>query len=300
MKNLNNNTMNSVPYPFPKTLNIREWQWYLGRRIDDEEYSLMESLRYENSYNRDLRKLFEIISKKNLYIPQLTSHDGNCLFESFSITGLCKNRDDFRKFLAYMMYLYKDHKNFFSYDQRTLKEMFNDTNEVEYVLCCEEVIVYKYTFETMCQDFANGSSWTRLPTQIIIQFISTLMNVRIEIFSNMNEYITILDPNINSNSDRHTIYLGHLGEKHYVPLKLKIGELGEEICPKYSIAKKRFIEWAILMERSINAEYMTDIDNNEDNKDNEDNHPPVTNINTEKYVEITKPSNNFSNRVEFD
>lgn len=283
-----------IPYPFPRTLNVRLWEEYLGRKISDDEYSLIESIRDERNYNRDLDKLFELISKKGFYIPKLTSRNGNCLFESLNILGLCDNQDNFRKFLAHMMYIYKDYKNFFGYDVRTLEEMFNDTNEVDYVLCNEELIVYKYTYETMCQDFASGFSWTRLPTQLIIQFISVLMNVSFEIFSNMSDYVNILNANL-PHSISHIIYLGHLGEKHYVPLKIKIGNPNEEICPKYNTTKKAFIEWALVMERSINHNFI-----NDNSKTDKNEVKTQVNHNTESYVEITNPLNGLENRVDYE
>lgn len=282
-----------IPYRFPRTLNVAKWEEYLGRRISDEEYSLIESTRDERSYNRDLDKLFEITRKKGLYIPKLTARNGNCLFESLTILGLCENQDDFRKFLAHMMYIFKNRKNFFSYDTRSLEEMFNDTNEVEHVLCNEELHIYKYTYETMCQDFTSGFSWTRLPTQLIIQFISALMNIRFEIYSNTSEYVTVLNVNPQS-SNSHTIYLGHLNEKHYVPLEVRIGKPEEDICPKYNTAKQFFLRWAIAMEQSVNSMLIADyphVDNGKSNKIKQE---------TETYVEITNPLNGSENRVDYE
>ena len=283
---------NLVPFPFPRTLNVRQWEDYLGRRTTDEEYSLIESVRDERNYNKDLDKLFEIARRKGLYIPKLTLRNGNCLFESLNILGFCENQDDFRIFLAHMMYVFKNKKSFFEYedDSRSLKEMFNDTNEVEHVMCNEELIVYKYTYETMCQDFASGFSWTRLPTQIIIQFISKLMNIRFEIYSNTSEYVHVVDLNP-TNTCPYIIYLGHLGERHYVPLDIRIGRLEEDECPKYNSARKFFFEWAIAMEQSINEPLISDLP-----QQKKDLHRNTQ----EGYVEITNPTNSSENRVEYE
>jgi len=283
-----------ILYKFPRTLNIRLWEEYLGRNITYEEHSLIESVRDERNYNRDLDMLFEITKKKGLYIPKLTARNGNCLFESLTILGLCENLDDFRKFLAHMMYFFKDKKNFFSYDSRSLVEMFNDTNEIEYVLCHEDYKIYKYTYETMCQDFASGFSWTRLPTQLIIQFISALMNVRFEICSNTSEYVNVLDVNP-PNANPHVIYLGHLNEKHYVPLQIRTGKEEENVCPKYNGAKVIFFQWAIAMERSINELLMGGC-----HTEDEKLYRNPSKVNTESYVEITTPVNDSNKRVEYD
>lgn len=245
----------SIPYPYPLTLNIGQWERYLGRRLTNEEYSLIESVRDERDYNRDMEKLHIIAGKRNLYIPKLTPRNGNCLFESLNILNLCDDQNDFRKFIAHLMYVFKDHKNFFQNDPRTLEQMFNDTNEVQFVLCNEELLLYKYTYSTMCQDFATGCSWTRLPTQLIMQFISMLMNVKFEIYSNMSEYINVLDAT-GENQTVQTIHLGHIGERHYVPLSIKSDDQAENICPKYEYAKRMFLQWAKSVEFSINSAYI--------------------------------------------
>jgi hypothetical protein len=290
------NNMNVVPYPFPRTLNVAQWEKYLGRKLIDEEYSLIESVRDERDYNKDLEKLYDITKKKGLYIAKLTPRNGNCLFESLNALELCENQDNFRKFLAHIMYMYKDYKNFFSYDARTLREMFNDTNEIEYVISDQELIVYKYTYETMCQDFASGFSWTRLPTQLIIQIISVLMNVRFEIFSNMSEYVNVLNAN-SPDSKPRIIYLGHIGEKHYVPLDKRIGKPQEDICPKYGGAKKTFYEWALMMEQSLNF-MMGGGGHQEQHHTREP--PKMKDTNKVMYTEITKPINGTENRVDFE
>lgn len=295
---------NQVPFPFPRTLNVRQWEDYLGRRTTDEEYSLIESVKDERNYNKDLDKLFEITKMKGLYIPKLTLRNGNCLFESLNILGFCESQDDFRIFLAYMMYVFRNKKSFFEFenDSRSLKEMFNDMNEVEHVLCNEELIVYKYTYETMCQDFSSGFSWTRLPTQLIIQVISKLMNIRFEIYSIIkkkeytsnesaySEYIYVVDVNP-TDSCPHVVYLGNMGEKHYVPLRVKTGKPAEDDCPKYNSARKFFFEWAIAMEQSINEPLMSDLP-----QQKKDLHRNTQ----EGYVEITNPINSSDNRVEYE
>lgn len=287
----------AIPYPLPQTLNIKRWENYLGRRLDDEEYSLIEAVKSERDYNRNLIELFERTKSKGFYIPKLTERDGNCLFESLEIIGLCDDKDDFRRFLAYMMYVYKNKKNFLKFDDRSLCDMFNDTNEIEYVLCNEETIVYKYTYDTMCQDLANGSSWTRLPTQIIILFISSIMNVRFEIFNNQSDYVTVLDANESISKD--TIYLGHLGEKHYVPLEIRTGNPNDDIVPKYTECIQCFKQWAKQMESLVNGiNDQVFHENNESSNRTDDNTRINRNTMTD-FVEIPKISN-YTNGVDYE
>lgn len=248
--------MSDIPlFPYPRSAKVARWVSYLGRNLTYEECSLLDAVSDEIQYNKELEKLYNIAANKGLWIPELTRRNGNCLFESLYILGVCENQDVFRKYLAYMMYLFRDHKNLFGYDDpRTLREMFNDTNEVEYVLCTNEFVVYKYTYETMCQDFASGFSWTRLPTQLIIQFISSLMNIQFEIFSNTSNYVNVLNANP-AGSNPYIIYLGHLGENHYVPLEIRVGHPEENDCPKYANALRNFYKWAEMMEQSLNNVY---------------------------------------------
>ncbi|AYV81280.1 MAG: hypothetical protein Harvfovirus24_16 [Harvfovirus sp.] len=275
-------------YRYPETLNVTQWQNYLGRKINDEEYSILAAVRDEKEYNRELSKLHNIVKDRALYIPMLTARNGNCLFESLKIIGLCDDHNNFRKYLAHMLYLFKDHKNFIRNDSRSLLEMFNDTNEVEFVLCVEEQKLYKYTYETMCQDFASGYSWTRLPTQIILQFMSALMNLRFQIYSNLNDFVHVLDVNL-PEDDPYVIYLGHIGEQHYVPLAVRIGREYEDRCPKYNNALQYFFSWAEQMEESINNQHVI--------KDSRATYPEAK---QEGYVEIAPQEENKDNQVNYE
>ncbi|AYV83532.1 MAG: hypothetical protein Hyperionvirus8_16 [Hyperionvirus sp.] len=277
-------------YPYPETLNVAQWQSYLGRKITDEEYSILAAVRDEKEYNRELIKLHNIVKDRALYIPMLTARNGNCLFESLQIIGLCEDHNNFRKYLAHMLYLFRDHKNLFRGDARSLFEMFNDTNEVEIVLCVEEQKLYKYTYETMCQDFASGYSWTRLPTQIILQFMSALMNIRFQIYSNLNDFVHVLDVNL-PKDDPYVIFLGHIGEQHYVPLAIRIGREYENNCPRYDHAQRDFIMWADLMEQSMNNYYYPDDGKNE----------VVVSEKHDGYVEVTpEDDSNKDNQVNYE
>lgn len=238
---------------YPKTLNKKIWENYLKRDLSEKEMGLLATLKTEMGFNKRLVELYEIALTKNLYIPFLTNLYGNCLFESLNYLGICQDQDDLRKTLAYLLYIYRDHKNLFKNETRTLAEMFRDTNEIEYVYCKKEERIYKYTYDTMCQDLASEFSWTRLPMQIIIMFISLLFNIQIEIISNTNAHVHSFSMTENPSS---IVYLGHIGETHYVPLAVRKGNKNEDICPEYGLdTKKEFAAWAKKMENQVQLRY---------------------------------------------
>lgn len=242
----------NVQFPYPKSLNIKLWESYLGRNLNDEEYSIFIMVKGERSMNNEIKYLNNKVSKKNLYIPELTNCDGNCLFESLKILQIHNDEDELRKFVSKMMYIFADYKNIFNFDQRTLREMFNDTNEIEYVICNGTYEVFKYTYETMCQDLASDNSWTRLPTQLIMMFISVIFNCSITVFHSSSGYVNTINANSELDENEYEkIYLGLLGEKHYVPLETKDKECEYEI-PEYSDALDSFIIWAQKMQEQIN------------------------------------------------
>jgi hypothetical protein len=125
-------------YNFPRTLSIEEWREYLRRDIHTEERVIIEEVKMEYKFNSKVKLLHDVVNSKGLYISKLTNLYGNCLFESLVEHKMCNCEDDLRKALAYIMYVYQDYPNFFPNQQLTLKELFNVTNEVEYVLCRDD------------------------------------------------------------------------------------------------------------------------------------------------------------------
>ena len=247
---------------FPRTTNVMTWETYLNRELTSNELYILQNVKNEKAFNDLLDDLAIIADKKNLYIPALSELHGNCLFESLQLIGVIDNHDEFRKDVAFTMKTFKCLKHFFHDQTETLEELFTATNEIEFVLDKAQQELYKYTYDVMCMDLSNGFSWTRLPTQLVLMTISLLLNAKIHILSNSSNYqhtiyavcsveqrvpCEILDKvpcsEHKSSSNLTEIYLGHIGEVHYVPLCLKKEEQIYN-TPKYSDARSAFYKWA--------------------------------------------------------
>ena len=235
---------------FPRTFNDKAWEKYLHRPLTDEEAFYLEDFRTESRFNEYIVKLHEQAKLKNLYIPYLTGLYGNCMFESLEHHNLFTEQEEFRKNLAYIMYIYKDTKNLFSEQECSLAELFSFTNEVEYVSSKNTKQIIKYNYDAMCQDLANEFSWTRLPTQLIMMVISLFFKVKFHIISNNNDYEHII--NTSTEENLIDIYLGHIEELHYVPLEVRKGNQTENIVPKHVTAKNNFYKWAVTIWNSKN------------------------------------------------
>lgn len=251
---MENNYSKDIPkeLKFPRTINHKTWMIYLGRYLSHNERYLLEDYRAEKHMNIMMKGLYEQCIKKKLYVPELTDMDGNCLFQSLIYHGICTTVPELRSLLAGVMYFYKNYSNFFPENTSTLDEIFMVTNEVEYVslkINETEKEYYKYSFDAMCQDLSNVHSWSRLPTQLILMVISYIFKVEIIVISNSNEYehkINVFE-NAIIKPELKIIYLGHLGESHYVPIDVL--EDDEEIQPIfYNDAKLKLLEWAEKME----------------------------------------------------
>ena len=102
---------NNIPEDvlFPKTLKESIWTNYLGRKLNIEERYLFESYRTELKINQQLKQLYDVcVKKKNLYIPELTELDGDCLFSSLVYHGLARSVKELRNTISIIMYIYKD------------------------------------------------------------------------------------------------------------------------------------------------------------------------------------------------
>ena len=234
----------------PQSFKESDWEKYLNRELTDKEKDILDDAYVERSYNIALRELTENINKHNLYVPQLTNYDGNCVFESLAYLGLCDDFDNLRKFTAHMMYYFKNTKHFFGNldDDRTLEEIFNQFNVVENVLCTTNGYLYKYTYETMCQDLSNEYSWSRIETHFILSVISTLFEVRFEIHNNSNTFVSII-----GDTYSRVIHLGYIDNNHYVPLSVKSYDVHNLECqkyPKYCDAYIAYYKWSKTVEKS--------------------------------------------------
>ncbi len=202
---------------YPKSTNVKKWEEYLGRKLDITEKKLLHNASQEVQLNKYIYNLIKNIKDKNLYIPTLSSSDGNCLYDSICYKLKDNKPNDIRKMISDFMKLYKKYPNIFSSQEMTLEDMFICQNEIDYVYDKNTNKIYKYTYDIMCADLACNNSWQRLPIELILMCISFLYDVKIVICHN-NGYMH--DINVADNIT-DTIYLGLLGEFHYIPLEIK-------------------------------------------------------------------------------
>jgi hypothetical protein len=260
---------------FPRTFNIRLWEMYLGRNLTSEETFIIENAKSEKSFNGELEQLHDVAVKKNLCVPFLTNMHGDCLFESLVYYKLFDSVETLRKSISYLMYIFKDYEYFFPEIKESLAETFPNINEIEHVFCSTDKTLYKYTYDVMCQDFASNNSWTRLPTQMVMMVISHLFNVQFIIISNLSTYEHVIDTN-SQNIEPKKIYLGHIGESHYVPL-MPISEIPDfnGRPPRYVDGKVRFYRWGINCWQELNSEpdnFNNHHNNNHHNNNHHNNH----------------------------
>ena len=224
---------------FPKTINIHTWNKYLDRELHTEEKYLFNSVKMEKILNTYINKINELILSRNLEISDLSSNDGNCLFDSLTKLGYGNSSDELRKSITYLMYIFKDYKNFFTDQQESLSELFTIFNEIELVYCKNTCKVYKYNFDIMCQDMYESCNWTRLNTQLVLMFISKIFNINITII-NDNGFETTIHLGDN-NADN--IFLAHINESHYLPIS-KFEDINNLKNIEYTDMKNEFIKWA--------------------------------------------------------
>ena len=212
---------------YPKSTNIKKWEQYLDRKLDITEKRLLNNASQEVQLNKCIYNLIKNVKNKNLYIPTLSVSDGNCLYDSICYK-LKDNKPlkliptDIRNLVSNFMKLYKKYPGVFSshnmnLTDMTLEDMFMCQNDIDYIYDKNTNKLYKYTYDVMCADLACDNSWQRLPVELILMCISFLYDVKIVICHDngyMHEIIT-------SENITDTIYLGLLGEFHYIPLEIK-------------------------------------------------------------------------------
>ena len=246
--------MSSSTYPL--TTNPTVWGSYLNRKLTTDEHLILKFVESENRYNKQLDNLANIASAKNLHIPALTDLYGNCLFESLQILNVIDDYKEFRKDIAFMMKIFKNDKLFEIHDEtlETLFGMYNEIgNEIGYVVNSHDNKLYKYTYDIMCKDLSNNNSWTRTPTELVLLCISYILDIKIIIISDTTTYVHEIYVNT-SKAPYNTIYLGHLGEIHYVPLA-KNEDGKTYVVPKYTESRLDFHKWARKMaHKEENAE----------------------------------------------
>lgn len=278
----------SIPdFKFPQTLKIKEWEKYLERPLKFEERFLIEMCKSEKHMNKMLCELYKKITIKsnNYYIPILTKLDGNCLFESLNYFGIGKTVEEIRSVLSLIFYIFQDYKNFLPGMETTLSELFSFTNEVAYVSTKKdknpesEKEYYKYSYNIMCQDIGNLTCWSRLPTQLILLVISYLFKVEINIIHSNTGHETVINAYENIiNNNTKKIYLGLLGESHYVVLDINNNS---DTKPQiyYDEAKNNLIKFGNFIENKKKQKYEESI------KPKEDNNITFSEIKTEECID---------------
>lgn len=264
--------MNRV-YKYKSTININYWKIIFsnnGLRLSDKDIKLLNNTKCEKINNDCIKRIHKKALEDNLYIPELTDGDGDCMFESLMHTGLCDDYIEFRKIVALLFYLFGESKSIIPNHNDTLKNIFKMYNEIEYVFCNNNNRLYKYSYYTMCSDIYDSGGWSRLPTHLVLILLSTIFKVRFHIYhdnGHISKIVTEEVDNIISEDDREgNIYLGLIGEEHYIPLIKRDGNTDELICPKYKNYLKKFHKWARFYSDIIGL--YDDIDSNNINENN--------------------------------
>ncbi len=248
---------------FPRTVNEKKWIQYLGRPLSWKEKYILEEVKMEKYMNDRMKDLYEKCKSLNWFVPLLTNLNGNCLFESLVHHGVGDSIGNLRKGFGHLMFIFKNFKDFLPGVDISLEEMYDLTNDIEYVSAIvgekedRRRVFYKYSYNVMCKDLTNLYSWNKLPTELIIRVMSFMFNLEFIILHD-NGHVT----KINVYSDQtelekpklQTILLGLIGESHYVPIDVLAED--EEIEPMYyNEAKIAFLTWAREMEKLEVASY---------------------------------------------
>lgn len=238
--------MSSIKYRYKSTLSVKYWHWFLERKLTQKEHFYLYDAKIEKQDNVMLRKIYSKAMEENLYISELTSMDGNCLFESLVHTGFHEDPDTLRQTTALLMTTFADvdlEKEFGDTEiiHSSPREIFGLMNEVDFVYCRKQEKLYKYTYDTMCRDIYGERNWNRVPTELILRVLAITTRTRIRIF-HCNGHIT----DINPKNAKTTINLGLMGECHYVPLvSTKHAVDNDDIkCPQFNDARRQFHRWA--------------------------------------------------------
>lgn len=230
---------NTETISYSDMFNKQYWYNRLGRQLNSKEIDTISDLKSEIMFNSKLIDIFNSAQKDELHIPFLTKMHGNCIFESLQYYGLCRDIENFRSGLAFIMLAFKNYKNFIPDQELTLMELFGFYNEVDLVFCKKKEILYKYSYDTMCIDLANDSSWHRLNTELIFTIMCIILNVKFVIYHDNGHKSVIKSI---EDKDTFTIYLGLIREIHYIPLDKNRTDVTYK-CPEYDEAKKEFTKW---------------------------------------------------------
>jgi len=267
-------------YNYRSTINIGYWKDQFKKakiKFTSSDKKLLKNVKSERDDNIAINNIYELAKKNGLCVPKLTGLEGDCLFESIEINcqeqkfhSICENKDKLRYELAMIFYLFGDHSIIPNNDM-TLRDIFETINDIEYVYCHENELLYKYTYHTMCIDMFSQGSWSRLPTELLLRVMSCIYNIKFYIYHNTGDISSIdnTDNTDNENSKqknrkKYYICLGLIDEDHYIPLipNSKIDKNNKYVVPKYSIESEKFHKWAknIADKAGLYTDIDTDID----------------------------------------
>lgn len=251
-------------YLYEDTYNKNYWSKYLGRKLSDEEDSLLDAVKKENDINRRIECIAKYIYEKNLYVFDMPKLDGNCLFESIVQLGLADNSQKLRSVVSTIMLTFRDFPNFIPNNNSTLFEIFTTLMaDVDFVYCNETQKLYNYNYDIMCHDICDKGSWTRLPTQLVLIVLSFALNIKFNIYrvydkngiSHARNFESgILDINLNEistidNEKTTTVHLGLINDFHYFPLKYSHDKKTKPCI--FNSANLEFKHWADTMADSL-------------------------------------------------
>lgn len=253
---------------YPDKPDIDLWESYLNRELTLKEKNILLDVIVEKDLNNCIKGLQQNILAHNCFISSLTNNNGNCLFESLSVLGYGDNNLDIesqimiRKNLSSMLLYMRDIEDFFPNVNMTPEEIFNNSNEVEFVKNNKTGEAYVYNYDMMICDLRTNYSWERLPTELILMSISRIYQVKILIYHNKTQYINEVNvwKGIIPDESLDIIRLGHINEEHYIPVL----KLDDELCDdietihsiskikiKYDTKKINYNEWAKSIVMSI-------------------------------------------------
>lgn len=227
---------------FPRALSVNKWEKYMNRKLKLHEKTILYNFKIEKKMNSYIQNIYNRAKNKGLYIPYLTNLDGNCMFESLQFYNFFDTIENFRKNVACLMLFYRKKKYLFDGQENSLEELFQFTNEIEYVIESGTDKVYNYNYDMMCIDLWNNKNWSRLPTQLIMMTISYFYNIKFNIINDENDYETTIY--CGNRDDYLNIYLGHITETHYIPLAVHNKNSKNKII-KHDEAKLEFYKWII-------------------------------------------------------
>jgi hypothetical protein len=169
---------------------------------------------------KTVAKLERNARREGYMVAAHTNMDGNCFYESMVNRGYGKNISSLRLALGYLFFQYGDFKGFFpNQPEMTLRDLFQFTNEIEWIKDEQTLQVKRYTYDTMCADLRTSGSWTRMPMQIIMMTLSLLYDLQFRIFTDSGADSYTVAWNEDIKHYKNVVALGKMDEFHYVPMK---------------------------------------------------------------------------------